>query len=675
MAFRDEHSTDLSKRTAWILLVVILLTGWFMRQYRVLDFPLHGDEVDEGDIALEILHGNFALFYPQNEGNEPLYQAVMAPFFAVLGDSTVANRFPSTMWSTVFIALMYTFGRVLFRSRRVGVMAAGLTAVLWWPTIFGRLGLREISQAVMMTPALIGLVLAYRDPSDERANRFAIIGGIFAGLVSYTFLSGRGFPVVVVLFLIYLAIAQRDQFRKRWRPLGIYLALTIAITIPLLAYLQMHPELDFHTQDLATRNWLAQGSVDAMVRNLQATFGMFTIAGDINWVRNIPGRPVFPGVEGWLFYLGVALCVWNWRKPEYVLPLIVVATFLMPNILTEDPPRWTRSIGILPGLMLIPVLPLQAAWSQIEKWLSAKNAQLRWRASFASAILVGLLGISIFARTATDMFQVWLDSPGIYWMTLAFYDGVGRYVNSSPETTPLNYVMDFYTSWREHNIQRTIQRPNVATRYSVLSAFVFPDDARGNRIAFQIFAAPPTALLEAFLDLDHPIAIDARVDPQGQRPLHVYDVPRAKLDEHLARAKANQVFSPDTNMLITTPIQVGDALQFIGYKVVNPDTRLGTDLNVLTYWRVLRRPPSMAAFVHLVDSQQRVVAQFDGFEAVVDRLAPGDVVVQLHTLSLPSDLPTGTYRFELGAYARDDLQRMPLSTGTDRVLLQTWQVK
>jgi len=71
----------------------------------------------------------------------------------------ISNRWPSAAWSTLFVALMYLYGRILFQRRRVGLMAAGLTAALWWPTIFGRLGLREISQPVMMTPALIGLVM------------------------------------------------------------------------------------------------------------------------------------------------------------------------------------------------------------------------------------------------------------------------------------------------------------------------------------------------------------------------------------------------------------------------------------------------------------------------------------------------------------------------------------
>jgi hypothetical protein len=560
---------------------------------------------------------------------------------------------------------MYTYARILFRSRRVGVMTASLAAILWYPLIFGRLGLREISQPVMMVPALLGLVIAFRDSSDRRAWQAALVGGIFAGLITYTFLSGRGFPIVVILFLIYLARFQRAQFQKHWRPLVVYLALDLALTIPLLALLQSHPELDFHARDLMAQSWLAQGSWEEFVRALGATLGMFTFSGDLNWVRNIPGRPVLPGIEGWLFYLGIALCAWRWRKPEFVLQLIIVAVFITPNLITQDPPRFTRSIGILPGLMVIPALPIEWAWTRIRSLATERRLWLNttW------TIFVVLLGISILARTATDMFQNWIDHPGIYWMTLAFYDSTGKYINQSPDSTPLNYVMDVYTDWRKHNIQRVIQRSDVAVRFSVLNAFVFPNDARGNRFAFQILGSPALPLLYTFLDPGLPIYIEPRVEPEGRHLLHVYFVPRARLDEHLNRARHSIVIDPQTGAPLSPPLQVSNILKFEGIEILNPEAHAGDELDVLTYWQILTRPPDLAVFVHLANSQQ-IVSQFDGWGAINDELESGDIVVQLHRLPLPDDLPVAKYRLELGTYTRNDLQRLAWDTGTDYVWLE-----
>ncbi len=652
----------MTKNQALVFLVLTLLAAFYLRQYRLLDFPYHGDEVDEGDIALEILHGHLAPYYPQNEGNEPLYQFSLAPFFAVLGDSVIAHRWVSAAWSMSFVALMYTYARALFASRRVGVMAAGLAASLWWPTVFGRLGLREITQPVMMIPALVALLFILRDPSDRRALLASVIGGIFAGLTSYTFLSGRGFPIIVILFLTYAVIFHRETLRHRWRPFLILLVLMIGVSLPLHLYLYLHPDFDFHVRDLSQHSWLAQRDFGALIPQLRDTLGMFTIRGDMNWVRNIAGRPVFPGLEGWIFYFGVALCLWRWRKPEYALQLIVLATMLAPNVLAEDPPRWTRSIGILPALIAMTVLPIEHVWKCVEHFS-------RMRLVYASFVL--LLGISIYSRTAFDMFDVWIDHPGVYWMTLAFYDSAGKYINRSPDTTPVNYVMDVYTDWRKHNVQRVVQRNDIQLRWSIKNALIFPKDPRGTRIAFQVFGDPARPLELAFLDLDHPLYIDPRSDPEGNRPLRIYFVPRTQLDQHLARAKSGAVFLPDSTGRVDS-FQVADLLQFIGYEILNPDTHSGEELDVLTYWRVLRQPPDMAVFLHLLDPKGNIITQYDGFDVVTGDLEPDDIVVQLHALKPPSNLSNAAYRFEIGAYARSDLQRLSLQPGGDHLWLQTW---
>jgi len=322
----------------------------------------------------------------------------------------------------------------------------------------------------------------------KRAYFAAIVGGVFAGLTTYTFLSGRGFPVVVVLFLAYAALTHREQLVKRWRVLLLYSVLMIALSMPLFAYLAMHPELDFHVQDLGTRSWLAQGSIDGLIRNVADTLGMFTVRGDMNWVRNIPGRRSSQASKAFYFILA-SRCACGAGATR-----ICFATHRRRHVSNaQHPHRRPAAIHALdwnpPRLDGSAILPTEWMWTRIEQW--ASNQKYQWRVSVASALLVSLIGISILARTATDMFQVWIDNPGVYWMTLAFYDGVGKYVNASADSTPLNYVMDVYTDWRKHNIQRTVQRPDVAMRYSVKTAFVFPNDSRGGRIAFQFWAHPP----------------------------------------------------------------------------------------------------------------------------------------------------------------------------------------
>ncbi len=285
---RINARSEMKRDTATICLIIILVATFFMRQYRLLDFPYYGDEVDQGDIALEILHGNLLPFYPQNEGNEPLYHFSLAPFFAILGDSVIANRWPSVMWSMVFVALMYVYGRVLFRSRRAGVMAAGLTAALWWSSVFGHLGLRVVTMPPIMVPALLGLVVSLRDVPAQRVPRLCIVGGIFAGLTAYTYTAGRGFPIIVVVFLLYAVVFKREALRRRWHALFVYFVLMVIVSVPLYLYLFAHPAEDYRIRDLTALSWMAQGDMQGMFSGILDTVAMFTVRGEPNWVYSLP---------------------------------------------------------------------------------------------------------------------------------------------------------------------------------------------------------------------------------------------------------------------------------------------------------------------------------------------------------------------------------------------------
>jgi hypothetical protein len=284
------------------------------------------------------------------------------------------------------------------------------------------------------------------------------------------------------------------------------------------------------------------------------------------------------------------------------------------------------------------------------------------------------LGLSVYARTASDLFTVWMNHPESYWMAYAFYDETAQYINRSPESTPLNYVMDWYVPWRKTNLKRAIQRRDVAVRWTVNNALVFPDHAGGLRVAFQVLAAPPLPLMEAFFDPGAPIYFGPRADPEGLHPLHIHHIPRSELDSHLAIAESRAVLPPGSESPVNSPPVVGDWLQFQGYEITNPEAQPGDKLLVFTYWRVLQPPPEIATFVHLLTPDGQLVTQHDGFDVVVDDLAPGDVVVQLHTLELPPDLPGAVYQLAVGAYTREDLKRIPLSTGTDHVILEPWQL-
>jgi hypothetical protein len=63
---------------------------------------------------------------------------------------------------------------------------------------------------------------------------------------------------------------------------------------------------------------------------------------------------------------------------------------------------------------------------------------------------------------------------------------------------------------------------------------------------------------------------------------------------------------------------------------------------------------------HLLDANGTPLAVGDGLGIPVDQWQPDDVIVQRHSLAIPSEAPPGTYRVQVGAYTLPDVQRLPI---------------
>lgn len=98
----------------------------------------------------------------------------------------------------------------------------------------------------------------------------------------------------------------------------------------------------------------------------------------------------------------------------------------------------------------------------------------------------------------------------------------------------------------------------------------------------------------------------------------------------------------------------------------------GDTLPVQLTWQA-QRPvrQDLTLFVHLVDGQGNIVAQYDsrpyGGRWPVPAWPVGEAVQEVVGLDLPADLPAGSYQIRLGWY--DETGRVPLTNGSDAFLL------
>lgn len=130
----------------------------------------------------------------------------------------------------------------------------------------------------------------------------------------------------------------------------------------------------------------------------------------------------------------------------------------------------------------------------------------------------------------------------------------------------------------------------------------------------------------------------------------------------------------------TASVSFGGRAELVGYSLA-PDVSLGTaggalpaSLTVRLVWQgVAEMPTSYRVFVHLVDEGGQIVAQSDGEPAGWTRAttgwAPGEYVVDEHTLALPDEAPGGPFSLRVGLYDPETGERLPAGDGDFATLM------
>lgn len=365
-------------------MAAVVLAGLF-RFYQLGHWPpgLYRDEAFNGLDATAVLHGDLRLFFPANNGREPLNIYLIALAIAVLGPTVLAIRLPAALAGTLTTLPTYLLGRDWF-GPTTGMFAALLWATTFWPVHLSRIGLRIVLLALVLGLAFWLGTRAYR---SGRATAWALAGAVY-GLTFYTYLAARLTPFILVAVAIYLLFTGR---RARLWSSGrvLWFAAVAAVVVAPLAILALRdPSILLGRAGQVSVLSPGMGAADTLTTLWSQTgraLGMFLWRGDtilrhnalLDYAVNIQqrdtlqGRPVFDWFMAVPFLLGVGWCLWHWRRPAAATLLIWQVVMLGPTILAEDVPHFLRAGGLLPGLMLFPALGLTAIWqwAALPVWL------------------------------------------------------------------------------------------------------------------------------------------------------------------------------------------------------------------------------------------------------------------------------------------------------------------
>lgn len=668
----------------WPMLAVMLVAA-ALRLWQLGAIP-PGFQFDEAYNALDaasVLDGHPALFFPANGGREPLLIYLHALFLQLLGRDHPAFelRLVSAFIGIVTVAIVYRAVSSGLQNRRLGVLAAAFLATSYWHVHFSRYGIRAVLAPLWATLAVWAWLRAVGSPGESgikdprhveivgsSALKWAVVCGICLAGAVYSHPTGRLLPLILIGHALYrtLAIGRDDSLRpsliRTWRALVIAGTSAAVLSLPLLAFFYQHPDLfvahpaDVSLQAVADKQFGGMVAL-ALLSHLGAVLGMFFIQGDPSTFHNLPGLPVFDPVTALLALVGVGAAVGVlWRTgggagvgrnrgvalDRAMLLALWLGVMLMPTVLSDRPPNYSRAIAALPVIVLMPAYGL--AW-----WVGLLN-----RAKDGKGVVSkSRLERSAFPASAIALAMAWTGWH--YFVTFAQLPQVYRSydVDKVDAFHALAAMSDdahvfLAPVWAEH---ATIAYLNQETRppgarlrsLDARDTLVLPADRRDVVIAAPVKEADKEDWAKALAELTAGRAMTGTVDtykfadmslasdqsnPKGEPLLYTWRIHAADLGD-LSPPKDAPLEPADWSGAL-----FGDVIRMVGYTPAGPAgaARPGEVLPVTVVWKLDKAvEEDLTVSVKLVGPQGQAWGQEDrepGWASYrTSQWAVGDVVI------------------------------------------------
>lgn len=649
----------------WALLICAVLVAAGLRFARLDSVPpgFYRDEALNGLDALNVLAGENALYFPANNGREPVYIYLTALAVSVFGRTVTAVRLAAAVVGTLTTIPLFLLARTWF-GWRVGLLAAWLWAVTLWPVHLSRIGLRPVLLVPLLALTFWLGTLAYR----RQKGWLWFLSGIFYGLCFYTYLAARFTPALLGLLFLYLL--WRPETRRRLWPGVLWFGLGAALALAPLAVLAIQqPELVLgRTGQVSILNPAVNNGDfwGTLWRQTGRALGMTIWRGDTIWRHNPAGRPIFDWVMLIPFIIGVVVLVRGWRRPAMFAVLLWSLVMLGPTILAEDAPHFLRVSGVLPVILIIPALGLSRLvdWPKLPTVLQERwnfLGQRRWRDG-----LIGLLCVATLVVTVRDYFGDYARrAETAFYFEVAARD-LARDINAEPDETTV-YLDEQYSpgAWPAVSfLVDPAERPVIwyapAAGLPCLESCDPP---------FAVYAWPYNGM-DTISD-----AIPARTIIRAQNGSLAMGDRETEPYPFYARFQVDPA-GPEFMPPVST-INFDNTLHLISAtaELVAP-----AEISLTLVWQapeMVDQP--LTAFVHVVDSNGAIPVQSDlppgGLLWPHSWWQPGRIVVDERRLILPQSFDSSQQSLIVGLYETDTGDRLPVLDETGAPLGDSWPVK
>ncbi len=665
-----DSATKLQRWEPWVL-VVLLLVGAALRLVALGDVPPGPgyDELQNAHLSGRVLAGEWAIYFPENFGQESLYPALAALAVRVLGWSVSVLRLPGALGGVLSVLALYLAGRRL-AGRCAALLAAAFQAVSFWPLIETRMALE-----MTLLPPLAGLAMLFlaRGLGGQAGHRWHTLfdfalAGLFLGGHVYAYTAGRVMPLLPPVLLVYLFFLDRRTLRCHWSGLLLLCIVTLLAVVPLALFLHAYPEAEQRLDQLSgPLTALCQGDFRPMLEITAGTLGMFILRGEPQWLYNIADRPVFDPITSVFFYIGLVLCIAHLRDWRRGVTLLWLLVGLGPAMVSLPPGSFNHTLAAQPAVYLVLALGVDAAW----KWLARRRA---WAGPLMVALLLTFNGV----LSCWAYFVTWANAPEVRELYQGGVTVVAHELDARDPPGPVAIgapYVDCWNPWNAVGFDLALRRDDLSVRWfnpgggwvwpagTGPVTFYFPADPLGpqtfNPALQGLFVADATLLPTAddnfvAFRVVHPAALEERLDALADTPV---------------------AWPPDLAHLPspTLPLVFGGRFALLGAELQGDTVPPGGELRLVTYWEVLTADPTpVVAFVHLTSDGQDIWGQHDWLDVRTVGLQPGDRFAQVHLVPVKPGTPPGLYHVQLGLYGPDTLLRLPIAMGADDTADRVW---
>ncbi len=650
-----------------ILLLIMLLAACVLRFWQVTQIP-HTLWVDEAWFALrarDIVRG--IDFVPITRpglgvGDAPM-QVYLAAAVQLLGfPAPYSPRIASSIVGVLTIALMYptlmTIWKEEYRkenARWMALIGTSIMTALFAHVYASRMGSQYALSAAFTVATMW---LSWKALSGPHLA-WSIGAGLVLGLSQYTYESARALPILVGAFgLVRIGQADTENRKQIIKHLGIIVGAAILAFAPLIVVYIRDPSVYvLHMQDVAKGVLSGQPSAVfvKVLKNYVRVLGGISVQGDIMPGRNLVGRPMLDPFLSLFCWLGVILAATRIRKSRSSQLLILwIAIMLLPSALSDQAPASNRMLVVAPALTALASVGMTWTLRQVNQWLPNTN---RWLFRRTPAILLAVMLIASQAKSVYDYFARWAQDPRLFDALAMGPRLVADRAIELAEThqvylTPVSdpFIEPVYNLVLEDSSIKTldgntcsplVDHPTQTVDYGVVTVSdhntlprlksIYPDGHEFD------FVAHPDG---------YAYAVFFRVPAGTPGPVPQYQV-RAEF---------------------------ADGPTLVGYDLSASSVKSGDSIRLVLHWLATNsRMEDLVSFVHIGKGRHSdpLVANHDaqicGHSYPTSRWSAGELLLDVHNLTVADDAPSDTYEIAVGVYRASDQMRLEIVQSTHQV--------